>query len=98
MMKLINRKWSDGYRSVSTETLSWDEEPFSEIREEAEQDYTLYDKIVESLNLTDNMKLALECRIFGLSYPEIGRILERAQSTVFEYFIKMRQRYVAIYG
>lgn len=98
MMKLINRKWSDGYRSVSRETLSWDEEPFSEIREEAEQDYTLYDKIVESLNLTDNMKLALECRISGLSYPEIGRILERAQSTVFEYFIKMRQRYVAIYG
>lgn len=70
----------------------------TEIKEEVEQDYTLYDKIVKSLNLTDNMKLALECRISGLSYPEIGRILERAQSTVFEYFIKMRQRYTAIYG
>ena len=73
-------------------------EPSIEIKEETQYDYTFYDKIVESLNLTDNMKFALECRIAGLSYPEIGRILERAQSTVFEYFIKMRQRYIAIYG
>ncbi len=55
-------------------------------------------KIVNSLNLTDNMRVALECRIKGLSYPEIGRVLSRAQSSVYEYFIKMRQRYMAIYG
>lgn len=73
-------------------------EPYIEIQEETEQDYTGYDKIIESLNLTDNMRIALECRIKGLSFPEIGRVLERAQSTVFEYFIKMRQRYMAIYG
>ena len=54
--------------------------------------------IVENLKLTDNMRTALECRMAGLSYPEIGRILERAQSTVFEYFIKMRKRYMEIYG
>lgn len=98
MMKLINRKWSDNYRCMSADNLTPANEPSTEIKEEVEQDYTAYDKIVESLNLTDNMKLALECRIAGLSYPEIGRILERAQSTVFEYFIKMRQRYMAIYG
>lgn len=28
---------------------------------------------------------------------EIGRVLSRTQSTVYEYFIKMRQRYTAIY-
>ena len=44
------------------------------------------------------MRIALECRQNGLSYPEIAAILERAQSTVFEYFIKMRQRYTLIYG
>lgn len=98
MMKLINRKWSDNYRSISTEDLTPANEPSVELKVEMPQDYTLYDKIVESLNLTDNMRIALECRIKGLSYPEIGRILERAQSTVFEYFIKMRQRYTAIYG
>ena len=57
---------------------------------------TTYDSIVDSLNLTDNMRIALECRQNGLSYLEIAAILERAQSTVFEYFIKMRQRYNAI--
>lgn len=61
------------------------------------QDYTLYEKIVSSLNLTENMRIALECRQNGLSYPEIGRVLSRAQATVYEYFIKMRKRYTAIY-
>ena len=98
MMKQINRKTSDYYRSISTEKLTPADEPSIEIKEVAKRDYTMYDKIVESLNLTDNMRLALECRMSGLSYPEIGRMLERAQSTVFEYFIKMRQRYTVIYG
>ena len=98
MMKLINRKWSDYYRCMSADDLTPANEPRTEMAWEQEQDYTLYDRIVASLNLTDNMRVALECRIKGLSYPEIGRVLERAQSTVFEYFIKMRQRYVAIYG
>ena len=102
MMRLLNRKSSDCYRSVSLESLTPANEPSYEIeyetQEEIEQDYTQCDRIIESLNLTENMRIALECRMNGLSYPEIGRVLERAQSTVFEYFIKMRQRYTAIYG
>lgn len=96
--KLINRKSRDSYRNVSIEALTPKSEPTIEIKEEVKQDYTQCDKIVESLNLTDNMRIVLECRMAGLSYPEIGRILERAQATVYEYFIKMRQRYTAIYG
>ena len=98
MSKLINRKTSDYYRSVSLEALTPVSEPAIEIQKEVEQDYTLYDQIIENLNLTENMKIALDCRMAGMSFPEIGRILERAQSTVFEYFVKMRQRYTAIYG
>ena len=98
MTKLINRKTSNYYRNVSLEELTPASEPYTEMQEETVQDYTTYDTIVESLNLTDNMRVALECRIKGLSFPEIGRVLSRAQSTVFEYFIKMRQRYTAIYG
>ncbi len=98
MMKLINRKTSDYYRTVSLEALTPVSEPSCEIKEEVTQDYTLYEKIVASLNLTENMRIALECRQNGLSYPEIGKVLSRAQSTVYEYFIKMRQRYMAIYG
>lgn len=97
MMKLIHRRTSDYYRSVSLEALTPVSEPSYEIKEEVTQDYTLYEKIVSSLNLTENMRIALECRVKGLSYPEIGRILSRAQATVYEYFIKMRQRYMAIY-
>lgn len=98
MSKLITRKTSDYYRSVSLDALTPVSEPSCEIEEDIVKDYTLYDSIVDSLNLTDNMRIALECRQNGLSYPEIAAILERAQSTVFEYFIKMRQRYTAIYG
>ncbi|MBS5851597.1 MAG: hypothetical protein KIC97_04430 [Firmicutes bacterium] len=97
MSKLITRKTSDNYRFVSLDALTPANEPSCEIEEDIVKDYTAYDSIVESLNLTDNMRIALECRQNGLSYPEIAAILERAQSTVFEYFIKMRQRYIAIY-
>ena len=95
MMKLMNLKTRDNYRNVCYDALM---PLYDEIQGETVQDYTAYDKIVESLNLTENMRIALECRIKGLSFPEIGRVLERAQSTVFEYFIKMRQRYTTIYG
>lgn len=86
------------FNALAIEVLTQIDETTIELWEEAQQDYTLCDSIVESLNLTDNMRIALECRMAALKYHEIGRILERAQSTVFEYLIKMRQRYVAIYG
>ena len=98
IMKLINLKTRDYFRSVSLDALTPVSEPSYEIKEEIAQDYTLYEKIVASLNLTENMRIALECRQNGLSYPEIARVLSRAQATVYEYFIKMRQRYMAIYG
>ena len=98
MMKLINRDSRDYYRNIDINDITDENEPLIEIKEENENDYTQCDEIVENLNLTDSMKLALECRMAGLSYPEIGRILERAQPTVFEYFIKMRKKYTAIYG
>ena len=98
MMKLINLKTRDYYRSVSLDALTPATEPSYETTEKVTQDYTLYEKIIASLNLTENMRIALECRQNGLSYPEIGRVLSRAQATVYEYFIKMRKRYIAIYS
>lgn len=66
--------------------------------DEGEQDYTQADKIVAALCLTENMDKALNYRMSGMSYPEIGRQLSRATSTVYEYFVKMRQQYTALYG
>ena len=63
-----------------------------------EQDCSRADEIAASLNLTENMSLALDYRMSGLSYPEIAKLLSRAVSTVYEYFEKMRARYSAIYG
>ncbi len=40
-------------------------EPSFEIKEEVKQDYTQCDKIVKCLNLTDNMRIALECWMAG---------------------------------
>ena len=65
--------------------------------ETEEEDYSIVDAVVASLSLTENMNLALDYRMSGMSYPDIGRMLSRATSTVYEYFIKMRQRYTAIY-
>lgn len=83
--------------SVSLDALTPVSELSYEIKEEITQDYTLHEKIVSSLSLIENMLIALECRQNGLSYPEIGRVLSLAQATMYEYFIKMRRRYMAIY-
>ena len=69
-----------------------------EYQTDEEQDYSRADEIAASLNLTENMSLALDYRMSGLSYPEIAKQLSRAVSTVYEYFEKMRARYSAIYG
>ena len=65
MMKLINLKTRDYYRSVSLDALTPvsepSYEPSYEIKEEVHK-ITLYKKIVSSLNLTENMCIALECR------------------------------------
>ena len=72
----------------------------TEYRQEAntKRDYAKADEITSALNLTENMSIALDCRMSGMSYPEIARRLSRAVSTVYEYFEKMRVRYTAIYG
>ena len=69
-----------------------------EYQTDEEQDFSHADEIAASLNLTENMSLALDYRMSGLSYPEIAKQLSRAVSTVYEYFEKMRARYSAIYG
>ena len=65
---------------------------------DTEQDYAKADEITSALNLTENMSIALDCRMSGMSYPENAKRLSRAVSTVYEYFEKMRARYSAIYG
>ena len=76
--------------------INYMEETGTEYQQEAEED-SLIEQMIAALNLTENMSLALNCRMSGMSYPEIARRLSRAVSTVYEYFEKMRARYTAIY-
>ena len=77
--------------------INYMEETGTEYQQEAEED-SLMEQMTAALNLTKNMSLALDCRMSGLSYPEIAKQLSRAVSTVYEYFEKKRARYSAIYG
>ena len=63
-----------------------------------EEDYSLVDAVIASLNLTENMNLALDYRMSGMSYQDIAKMMSRATSTVYEYFMRIRARYSAIYG
>ena len=96
MTRVLCGKYSTGKRCQNLETtvvaVEFDEP------NDVEADYSRTDKIVNSLNLTENRTLALEHRMAGMSYPEIGRLLSRATSTVYEYFTKMRARYSTLYG
>lgn len=99
---IITRMLAGDYRALykyqSLEVTSEKAEPEYECQTEEEEDYSHVDEIVASLNLTENMSLALNYRMSGLSYPEIAKLLSRAVSTVYEYFEKMRARYSVLYG
>lgn len=95
MTRILCGKYSTGKRCQNLEMTVVAVE-FQEPKDA--EDYSRTDEIVSSLNLTENMTLALEHRMAGMSYPEIGRLLSRATSTVYEYFTKMRTRYSTLYG
>lgn len=99
---IITRMLAGDYRALykyqSLEVTREKAEIEYERQTDEEQDYSHVDKIVASLNLTENMSLALNYRMSGLSYPEIAKLLSRAVSTVYEYFEKMRARYSVLYG
>ena len=58
--------------------------------------FSKVDKIIESLNLTETQTLALECRMNGMSYPEIASVINRAISTSYDMLKFIRKRYLAM--
>ena len=100
--RIVTRMLARGHRAFCRcqcfEFTKEEPELVYEYQTDEEQDFSRADEIAASLNLTENMSLALDYRMSGLSYPEIAKQLSRAVSTVYEYFEKMRARYSAIYG
>lgn len=77
-----NHKMKHG-KEASLEALPIYKQPRTEDCND-EKDFAAADKIVENLELNETMTTALECRMSGMSYPEIGRIIGRSQSTVLQ--------------
>lgn len=96
--RMLAEEYRDLYKYQSLEVTREKAELKFERQTDEEQDYSHVDEIVASLNLTENMSLALSYRMAGLSYPAIAKLLSRAVSTVYEYFEKMRARYSVLYG
>jgi hypothetical protein len=93
---MLCRKYCYMQKYISLEKANMKIEAMAE--ETEEEDYSIVDAVIASLNLTENMNLALDYRMSGMSYPDIAKMLSRATSTVYEYFIKMRQRYLSTYS
>ena len=63
----------------------------------SEEDWEKVDSIIESMNLTEKELKVLECRIAGLSYPQMARELHCGQSTAYDKVRKIRDKYTSIY-
>ena len=97
MLKPINRQSRSVRKEISLDILLEKNTPIIEIPVEANNDYSNVDKIVEILNLNETQTLALECRMNGMSYPEIARVINRAISTSYDMLRLIQKRYMSIY-
>lgn len=94
--RLINRAIGTKYRrlkrDISLEALTRKTEPRTEIQEE--QDFKKLEEIITRLNLTEYYETILNCRMAGMSFPEIGRIVNRQISTVWVALNKIKKIYI----
>ena len=96
---LVARAVCTRYRRSKTnrsfEALSGAIEPRTYMNNEA-TDYTKFDGILAQLNLNDYYLTILNCRMSGMSFPEIGRIVNRQISTVWVALNKIKKQYIEI--
>ena len=96
--RLINRVIGTKYhrliRDVSLEALTRKTEPRTEIAYSEEDSYKVVDNTISRLNLTEYYETILNCRMAGMSFPEIGRIVNRQISTVWVALNKIKTIYI----
>lgn len=97
--RLIERAVCTRYRRSKTnrslESLVGTYEPRTYMNNE-ETDYTIFDGILAQLNLNDYYLTILNCRMSGMSFPEIGRIVNRQISTVWVALNKIKKQFIQI--
>lgn len=98
MNKLINRQSRSAKTEISLDVLIERNTPIVEIPVENNNDYSNVDRIIKNLNLNETQALALECRMNGMSYPEIASVINRAISTSYDMLKLIQKRYLTSYG
>lgn len=97
--RIVNRMFGTKCRrlkkDIRLECLTTKSEPRTETRFDVE-DYTHVDNILSRLNLNDYYLTIINCRMAGMSFPEIGRIVNRQISTVWEALARIRRKYIEI--
>lgn len=97
IIKIVNYKTRHNKRDYSLDAMLENQVPYTTFDDElVEEDYSEVDKIIDSLELNETQRTALECRMNGMSYPEIARAIQRALSTTYECLQKIRIRYMSM--
>lgn len=65
---------------------------------EIEESYRIVENIISNLGLSETQLTVLKCRMNGMSYPQIAKIIQRAVGTTYDYLKTVQRRYTAIYG
>lgn len=98
MCKLLGYKCVEYRRIVNLNAYKLRLIPYTALDKlELEESYNRIEEIIESLDLNERQKTALYCRMNGLSYPEIGRIIGRAQSTTHDTIKAISKKYLEMY-
>ena len=96
--RLINRVIGTKYRrlirDISLEALTRKTEPRTELKAFEEDSQKAVDNTISQLGLNEYYETILNCRMAGMSFPEIGRIVGRQISTVWVALNKIKTIYI----
>jgi len=96
IMRMADLDYRDFHRLVSYDNMKPQEEPHEEIKLIEQEDYSRVDAVIERMGLNEIQTKALSYRMNGMSYPEIGRMVNRCQATVFEMIGKFKSKFNAV--
>lgn len=94
--RVIGTKYRRLIRDVSLEALTRKTEPRTELKTFEEDSQRAVDNTISKLNLTEYYETILNCRMAGMSFPEIGRIVGRQISTVWVALNKIKKTYLSL--
>ena len=88
--------WKVKHNTQSMEDLSRSKEPYSEIEQKEEADYTKYDEIMEKLKLNKGEKETLDCYMAGIGFTKQAALFALNLSTIWRRRHSMQMKYLAI--